>query len=303
MFAGSAAAQDYPSRPIRIVVPFPAGGGTDVVARALGERASQVLKQPVIIDNKPGANGMIGTEAVARAPNDGYTLLFTINSHVLSTLLYKKPAYRLEDFTPISVIANVYLGLFYSPAKLGDGSPQEVLARLRHKDATYASWGMGSLAHLYGEHLAKVGALPLMHVPYKGETDMVSGMLSGEVDTGIFGAQAATRFTDGKAKMLAIAAPARLSSLPEVPTFGELGIKSMDRGTFIGLLAPARTPAPIVRLWEGVVKDALKDAAFTQRLKTLYMEPSGSNSAEFAKVIEDDRALWGPVIKRLDISF
>ena len=149
--AGQAMAQDYPLKPIRIIVPFSAGGGTDVVARVLAERAGAKWKQSIVVENKPGANTMIAADYVARSPKDGYTLLFTINSHVLSTLIYQKPSYQLKDFTPISNVVDNYLVLFTNKASLGNGTGQEVIARMRTRQISYGSFGVGSFAHLYGE--------------------------------------------------------------------------------------------------------------------------------------------------------
>jgi len=297
-----ASAQEYPTKPIKVIVAFSAGGGTDVVARAVADRAAQKLKQPVVIENRPGANGMIAADYVARSPKDGYTLLFTINSHVLSTLLYRKPTYKLEDFTPISAVVNNYLVMFYTPSTLGDGTAKDVVANMRKRQVSYASYGVGSLAHLYGEQLARAGGFNLLHVAYKGETEAVSGVISGDVDSAFLGPQSSARFPDGKTKMLAVAAPQRLSSLPDVPTFGELGVASLDRGTFLGLLAPAGTPQPAIQAWESAVKEVLKDPEFLRRMQTLYMEPVGSTSAEFAKIIQDDLKFWGPLVKSLDIK-
>ncbi|MET4579230.1 Bug family tripartite tricarboxylate transporter substrate binding protein [Ottowia thiooxydans] len=294
--------QDYPIKPIRIVVGFSAGGGVDIIARALAERASTELKQSVIVDNRPGANGMIAAEYVARAPKDGYTLLFTLNSHVLSTLLYAKPTYRLQDFTPISVVTNGFLVLFYRPSALGERSATDVVANMHKRQVTYASYGIGSLAHLYGEQLARVGNFDLLHVAYKGQTEAVSGMMAGDVDTAFLSPGASTQFPTGRTKILAVAAEKRLSTLPSTPTFAEIGIPSLDRGTFLGLLAPAGTPAAAVKTWETVIHSVVKDAVFLERAKKLYMEPVGSSSQEFSKIIEDDVKLWAPLIKSLDLK-
>lgn len=295
-------AQDYPTKPVRMIVAFSAGGGTDVVARALADRASQKLRQPVVVENRPGANGMIAADFVARSPKDGYTLLFTINSHVLSTLLYKKPTYRLQDFTPVSAVVNNYLVMFYTPATLGTGAAKDVVANMHKRQVSYASYGVGSLAHLYGEQLARVGKFDLLHVAYKGQTEAVAGMMSGDVDSAFLGPQSASQFGEGKARILAVAAEKRLSTLPDTPTFGELGIASLDRGTFLGLLAPAGTPPSAVQAWEVAIKDIVAEPDFRQRMKTLYMEPVGSTSAEFAKVIDDDVKFWSPLIRSLDIK-
>lgn len=297
-----ALAQAYPSKPVRIIVPFSAGGGTDVVARAVAERAGAKWKQSVVVENKPGANTMIAADHVARSPKDGYTLLFTINSHVLSTLIYKKPSYELKDFTPITNVVNNYLVLFTSKATLGQGSGQDVIARMRTRQVSYGSFGVGSFAHLYGEQMAKTGGFNMLHVPYKGETDAVTGLLSGQVDAAFLGPQASARMQEDKAKILAVAAPSRLETLPDVPTLAEIGLPGLDRGTFLGLLAPAGTPREAVQAWEKVVKEIVSEPEFRQRMKTLYMVPVGSSPEEFAKTLEDDQKFWTPLIKSLNLT-
>ena len=300
--SGQATAQDDPQKPIRIVVPFSAGGGTDVVARALADRASAKWKQSVVVENKPGANTMIAADFVARSPKDGYTLLFTINSHVLSTLIYQKPSYQLKDFTPISNVVNNYLVLFTSKASLGSGTGQEVIARMRNRQVSYGSFGVGSFAHLYGEQMGKTGNFNMLHVPYKGESDAVTGLLSAQIDATFLGPQASTRMPDDKAKILAAASPTRLESLPDVPTLAEVGLPGLDRGTFLGLLAPAGTPVEVVRAWEKAIKEIVAEPEFRQRMKSSFMVPVGSSAEEFAKTLDDDLKYWGPLIKTLKLT-
>lgn len=297
-----AAAQSYPQKPVRIIVPFSAGGGTDVVARALADRAGAKWKQSVVVENKPGANTMIAAEYVSRAPKDGYTLLFTINSHVLSTLIYQKPTYQLKDFTPVSNVVNNYLVLFTSKASLGNGTGQEIVGRMRTRQVSYGSFGVGSFAHLYGEQMAKTGNFNMLHVPYKGESDAVTGLLSGQIDATFLGPQASARMPDEKAKILGAASPSRLETLPDVPTLAEIGLPGLDRGTFLGLLAPAGTPADVVRTWEKAIKEIVAEPEFRQRMKTAYMVPVGSTSEEFAKTLDDDLKYWGPLIKSLNLT-
>ena len=300
--ATHAGAQDYPNKPVRIVVPFSAGGGTDVVARALADRASVKLKQSVVVENRPGANTMIAADFVARSPKDGYTLLFTINSHVLSTLIYQKPSYQLKDFTPISNVVNNYLVLFTSKASLADGTGAEVIARMRTRQVSYGSFGVGSFAHLYGEQMGKTGNFNMLHVPYKGESDAVTGLLSGQIDATFLGPQASARMPSDKAKILAAAAPTRLETLPDVPTLAEVGLPGLDRGTFLGLLAPAGTPTEAIRAWERVIKEIVAEPEFRQRMKTSFMVPVGSTAEEFAKTLDDDLKYWSPLIRSLKLT-
>ena len=300
--AGQAMAQDYPLKPIRIIVPFSAGGGTDVVARVLAERAGAKWKQSIIVENKPGANTMIAADYVARSPKDGYTLLFTINSHVLSTLIYQKPSYQIKDFTPISNVVDNYLVLFTNKASLGSGTGQEVIARMRTRQVSYGSFGVGSFAHLYGEQMSKTGNFNMLHVPYKGESDAVTGLLSSQIDATFLGPQASARLPEDKAKILAVASPSRLETLPDVPTLAEVGLPGLDRGTFLGLLAPAGTPKDAVQAWEKVIKEIVNEPEFRRRMKSLFMVPVGSSSEEFAKTLDDDLKFWAPLIKTLNLT-
>lgn len=301
-FSLRATAQEYPQKAVRIIVPFSAGGGTDVVARALADRAGAKWKQSVVVENKPGANTMIAAEYVSRAPKDGYTLLFTINSHVLSTLIYQKPTYQLKDFAPISNVVNNYLVLFTSKASLGNGTGQEIVSRMRSRQTSYGSFGVGSFAHLYGEQMAKSGNFNMLHVPYKGESDAVTGLLGAQIDATFLGPQASTRMPDDKAKILGAASPTRLETLPDVPTLAEIGLPGLDRGTFLGLLAPAGTPSEVIRAWEKLIKEVVAEPEFRQRMKSVFMVPVGSTSDEFAKTLDDDLKYWGPLIKSLKLT-
>lgn len=301
--AQHAAAQEYPTKTIRIIVPFSAGGGTDVLARALAERAAAKWNQSIVIENKPGANGMVAASFVAAAPRDGYTLLFSINSFVLSTLLYEKPTYKLNDFVPVSLVANNFL-TFYTSRDIPGNTEREILENMGKRRNTYASFGVGSFAHLYGELLTKSQKYDMLHVPYKGEVDAVAGLLGGQVDSTFLGPRAALQIVpSGKARVLAVAAPKRIESLPNAPTFTELGLPGLDRGTFLGLLAPVGTPMSAITRWEAVVKEVLLEPAFQARMKVISMEiPPNSSSQEFAKTIDEDVKFWTPLIKSLNLK-
>lgn len=301
--AQQAVAQDYPTKAVRIVVPFSAGGGTDVLARTLAEHAAAKWNQPVVVENKPGANGMVAASYVAAAPRDGYTLLFSINSFVLSTLLYEKPTYQIKDFVPVALVANNFL-TFYTSRELPGQREREILDNLKKGRHTYGSFGVGSFAHLYGEQLARAEKYDLLHVPYKGEVDVVAGLLSGQVHSAFLGPRASLQLVpSGKARVLAVAAPNRIETLPDAPTFTELGIKGLDRGTFLGLLAPVGVPKAVITRWEAVTKEALLEPAFRAKMKTISMEvPPASSSEEFAKVIEEDVKFWTPLIKSLNLK-
>ena len=173
---------------------------------------------------------------------------------------------------------------------------------MRTRQISYGSFGVGSFAHLYGEQMSKTGNFNMLHVPYKGESDAVNGLLSSQIDATFLGPQASTRMQEDKAKILAVASPRRLETLPNVPTLAEVGLSGLDRGTFLGLLAPAGTPVNAVQAWEKVIKEIVSEPEFRQRMKSLYMVPVGSNSKEFAKTLDDDLKCWGPLIKTLNLT-
>ncbi len=234
-----AVAQTYPAKPIRIVVPYVAGGGTDTIARAMGEKLSKRLGQPVVVDNKAGASGIIGTDAVAKAAPDGYTLLMTLTQSVLTNqFLYQKLPYDpRKDLTMISVLADAQLVLVAHPSvpartarELGE------YARSRPGKLSYASWGVGSLSHLSGAYYSKLVHGQAMHVPYKGEAPMMQDLLGGQVQFGFASILSAKPYIQsGKLKALAVTGTQRSSALPDMPTFAESGMQdsasrpSLDR--------------------------------------------------------------------------
>ncbi|WP_042883882.1 Bug family tripartite tricarboxylate transporter substrate binding protein [Cupriavidus necator] len=296
-----AAAQTYPVKPIRIVVPYVAGGGTDTIARAMGEKLSKRLGQPVVVDNKAGASGIIGTDAVAKAAPDGYTLLLTITQSVLTNqFLYEKLPYDpRRDLTMISVLADAQLVLVAHPSvpartvrELGD------YVHARPGKVTYASWGVGSLSHLSGAYFSKLTRGEATHVPYKGEAPMMQDLLGGQVQFGFASILTAKPYIQsGKLKALAVTGTQRSSALPEMPTFAESGMQDSAFKTlgWIGLLAPVGVPAPVVAKLEGEVRAILQTPDMQARLVALGLRTVGSSPAEAQALYARD---W-PVLKTL----
>jgi tripartite-type tricarboxylate transporter receptor subunit TctC len=304
---GSVWAQGYPSKPIKMVVPYAAGGAADITARVLGQKMSESLGVPVLVDNKPGANGMIGTDAVAKATPDGYTLLLDASGPlVVNPALYAKVPYDpVKDLIPISQVTTFQYVLVVPAGSPITGVPELVAAaRVRPGALSYGSTGVGGGGHLAGELLGLMTGTQLTHVPYKGSApalaDLLGGQLSFTFDTVI---TSVPQVKAGKLRAYAVSGPKRAKSFPQVPTMSELGYKGFEVTQFQGLLAPAKTdPAIIARLHQEVLK-ALKSPDVIQRLETEGgNELVGSTPGEFANQIQSDLALYRKLIRDAGIK-
>jgi tripartite-type tricarboxylate transporter receptor subunit TctC len=299
-----ALAETWPSRPIRLVVPYSAGGSTDQLARAIQKSLSDQLGQPVVVDNKAGAGGAIGSEQVARAPADGYTLIFGNSApSAVASLLRKLPYDVQKDFQPVSTVAFVPLALVASAA-LPAKDFKEFLAYAKSPKAklNYGSVGTGSMAHLTGEYLNEVSGLQVQHVPYSGGGALGTAVLAGEVETGWFNPLDATAIVNsGRARYLAVATPQRLASLPDVPTVAET-FPGFNSTAWFGVLAPKATPAPIVARLNEVITKALKDPAVRKLIEDKMAEPRSSTPAEMARLIQRELDQWRPVIEKNNIK-
>ena len=299
MAAPAALAADYPSKPVTLVVPFPAGGITDSVARLIAKELADSWKQTVLVDNRPGASGSIGTDAVARAPKDGYTALFTITSHIQLPALQPKLRYdALKDFEPVSQVALSSSILAVSPS-FPVNSTKELIAKLRAEPDkhAYGSYGMGTTSNIYGEVFKKEAGVTMTHVPYKGSAPLVNDLLGGVVniafvDTGT----AMPHLKAGKIKPLAIIGTHRSAVLPAIPTFDELGLKGFEPYAWMGILLPAGTPADVVQKLAAEVNRIVKEPAMQKRLMESNLEPVDSTPAEFANTLRRDSQIWKRVI-------
>lgn len=298
----------YPAKVIRIVVPYPAGGATDYVARSVGERLSKAVGQPVIVDNKAGAAGAIGASEVARARPDGYTLLMTItDSQINNTALYKSLTYRPEvDFVGISQIVRSPALISSHPAT-GIRSLADLQARIAEgkKQFSYASWGIGGLGHLAGGTLNRSLAADMVHVPQRGEGPVVNDLLSGSVDLGLSSVGSALQHVQaGTVVPLAILGRTRSTTLPDVPTMHELGHTDSlyDSNVWIGLLAPARTPQPIIDRLAQEVQAIVASPAFSQALVGRGFEVMNTSPAQFAVAYRDEFKVITDRIRELKIE-
>ncbi|KAF1049402.1 Bug family tripartite tricarboxylate transporter substrate binding protein [Xylophilus sp.] len=304
LFATAVQASDWPAaKPITWVVPFAPGGSTDVVARAVGQKLSVSLKQAVVIDNRPGAGGTIGVQAVARAPADGYTLIGgTISTHAINAALYRKLPYDpVKDFEPVTLIAYVPNVLMVNSA-LGVNTVQKLVAWIRRnpEKASYASSGAGTSTHLTGAQMAELIKVPMQHIAYKGSPQALQDVAAGNVPFLFDQLTAGLPLVKaGKLKFLAVTTRTRSPLAPDVPTTAEAGFPGLDLVSWQALYAPRGTPkAVIARLNADVVK-ALRSPGLTSKLETQFgMEVVGSTPAELAAITAADTARLGELVRR-----
>ena len=301
-----AIAQGYPSKPVRIVVPFAAGGAIDVIVRAVSQQLTRELGQPVVIENRTGAGGNIGSEAVARSAADGYTLLAgTSATHGANAGLFAKLPYDPRmDFAPIAHLSGVPNVLVVTPTS-GMRSVEDLVRRARAEPGklTFGSAGNGTSLHLAGEIFASEAKVQLVHVPYKGAAPATTDLLGGQI-TMMFNTVpvALAQVRGGKLAPLAVTSARRHFSLPEVPTFAELGYKGMTVATWTGLLAPAGTPREAVDPLATAVERSLNDKAVGEALRAQGAEPEYMAPAAFARYIDSEITRWTGVIRSLNIK-
>jgi len=289
LLAHSAVAQTYPSHPIRMVVGFPPGGATDLVARAVGERLSEALGQPVVIDNRGGAGGTIGSDVVAKAAPDGYTLLMAAGAFSIAPSLYVKLPYdSVADFTPVGLVAKGAFMLVANPS-LPAKSVAEVVALARAKPGTlnFASTGVGASPHLAGELLNSMAGIHLVHVPYKGDSAALADLTGGRVELAIMSISASTPLAAaGRLRPLAVTSAQRSKLAPDVPTVGESGVPGYELTTWWGVLAPAKTPREIVTRINAALERIASTPEFRERLATVGVEAEGSTPEAFGALIQ-----------------
>ena len=308
--AGQVAAQDaaagYPSKAVRIIVPAAAGGGADITARLFGQQLGKSLGQTFVVDNRPGASNIIGTEIVARAQADGYTLLLgTTGPLAMNPLLYAKLPYdSVKDFAPISNVANSAFVLVVHPALPAKSIAEFVtLAKAKPGQMSYASWGRGSATHLATELFMTIMQVKLVQVPYKGSGNAMPDMLAGNVQMAFDSMfSSVPHIRAGRLRPLAISALKRSGAIPDVPTLSESGLDGFEAGSWYGFLAPAKTPRGIVTKLHGEMIKALKLPEVQERLASLGTEPIGSSPAEFATQIRNDLVKWGKVVQAAGIK-
>ncbi|ALD92462.1 extra-cytoplasmic solute receptor [Cupriavidus gilardii CR3] len=299
--ATPAAQAGYPERPIRWIVPFPAAGAMDNIARTLGEEMSQTLGQSIVVENRPGAGGNIGAELVARSPADGYTMLIVANGMAVNPALYRKLSYDpIKDFAPVSLLAVVPNVLVANKAKTSAKTVPEVIASAKSQPGkyTYASAGNGTSIHLAGELFTSMAGVELLHVPYKGSGPAVTDLLGGQVDYMFDSITSAKPHIDaGKLTAIAVTTSKRSAALPNVPTVAEAGLPGYELSPWFAAFVPAGTPPAVVETLNRAMVEALRKPAVQKRLAAIGAEPIGSTPAELKQHLAKETDKWGKLIR------
>jgi tripartite-type tricarboxylate transporter receptor subunit TctC len=291
----------YPTKPVRLVVPFPAGGTTDILARAVAQKLSETWGQPVIVDNRPGAGGNIGSELVAKSPPDGYTLLMgTVGTHAINPSLYAKMPYdHVKDFTPVILVAGVPNVLVVN-LSLPVNSVQELIAygKANPNKLNFASSGNGTSIHLAGELFKTMTGVFMTHFPFQGSNPALLSLMSGDMDVMFDNLPSSLQFIKaGKLRALAVTSAERSSALPDLPTLSESGLAGFEASSWFGVLAPAGTPRDIVTKLNGAIAAWLASPDAKEKLAAQGAIAAGGPPDAFVKHIADESAKWAKVVK------
>ena len=296
----------YPAKAVRVVLTFPAGGGVDVIARTLSQKLSENMGQQFVVDNKPGAGGIVAADLVAKSAPDGYTLLFALDTVLTVTPhLYRNTPYdSKKDFAPISIVAESPLVVLTSPTA-NIGSIAELIRRAKANPGAlnFGSGGSGSSGHLAAELLNSMAGTRMTHVPYKGGPQVLTDLAAGQIQMTVLSLAASNAMVKGgKAQLIAVTGTSRLSSYPDVPTVAEAGIPGFEAGFWVGMLAPAGTPRPVIAKLREEIQKALKQPDLVQRFQSNGVDPVGGTPEQFASVIDAEKKKWGDVIRLRDIK-
>ena len=305
MGAGSTLAQAqtaYPSQPIKFIVPYPAGGTTDVLARMVAQKMQESWQQTVVVENKPGAGGTIGNNLVAKAPADGYTVLFGIVALVQQMTLMKLPYDPIKDFAPISRVA-ITPAVFAASTTLPVNNLAELIKLVKANPGKYSfgTYGPGTSAHLQGELLNLQTGMDLLHIPYQGAAPLVTAMLGGQLSTAFMDAGSSRQHIP-KFKVLGVTGSDRLSWLPNVPTFKEQGLNSFEPMGWVGLLLPGATPKPVVDKFSAETQRILKLPDVREKIEAMGLIPGGETSDSFGKVMKSDADIYARIIRDAKIT-
>src|SRR5882672_2371924 len=295
----------WPSKPLRFILPFPPGGGTDILGRLIAERLTAGLGQPVVTENRGGAGGNVGAEAAAKSPPDGYTIVLVAPSLAISPSLYSKLNYDpVKDFAPVSLVATVPNVMITNPS-VPAASLKEFIALAKGKpgEMNFGSGGSGTSNHLAGELFNIVAGVKLVHVPYKGVNLAMNDVLSGRVQLVFIGVPAAVpHIKAGRLRALALASTQRSAVLPDVPTVDEAGLPKFEVTTWYGILTPAGTPKPVVARLNGELGKIMHSPELKERLEALATDPLTSTPEEFADLIRREIAKWGEVVREAGLK-
>jgi tripartite-type tricarboxylate transporter receptor subunit TctC len=303
--APPATAQPYPSRPVKIIVPTPAGGPVDVMARLLANALPPLLGQNVIVENRAGAGNTLGSKVAAAADPDGYTLLVSAASGlIMSPMVYKSAGYDETSFAPIALVAETPQVLVAHPAA-PFGSVAELVAYAKQNPGklNYSTGGVGTLPHLTAELFKQLTGTDIVHVPYKGGGPALTDVVAGQIQLTFDTVGTSVQFIrDGRLKALAVSNPTRLAELPNVPTMPELGYPAINSGAWVALLAPLGTPPAIVAKLNQAANDALKSPAMTEPLARLGAQPRGGTPDDLARHMKAEHEKWGPIVAKLGLK-
>lgn len=305
VMGGAAGAQGYPAKPVRIVSPFAAGGGNDAFVRTLAPRLGELLKQQIVVDNRAGANGIVGTEVAARAAPDGYTIALIPSGHAVNASLYRKlPFDSIRDFTPISLAGSSPLVLAVHPSLPARNVKELIaLARARPTQLTYGSAGVGSSGHLAGALFDAITGTKMTHIPYKGMAFAVTDLIGGQVSM-TFGTTLSVipHVRTGRLRALAVTGAERTPALPDLVTVAEAGVRGYEAGLWYGFVGPARMPADIVRRLNTDIVAVLAMPEIRERLASQGVDAKSSSPEEFSKLMVTDIERWARVIERAGLK-
>jgi tripartite-type tricarboxylate transporter receptor subunit TctC len=300
----AAAAQTYPVKPVRIISPFPPGGGNDILSRAVAQKLTENFMQQVIVENRPGANGIIGTEAAARSAPDGYTIVLIPSGHTVNPSIYRKLPYdAIRDFTPISLVGWSPLVLAVHPSLPAKNVKElAALARARPGQLTYVSAGVGSSGHLAGALFDTLTGTQMVHIPYKGMALAISDLIGGQVSL-TFGTSLSVvpQVRSGRLRALAITSAQRSPALPDLPTVAESGVPGYEASLWYGFAGPARMPAEIVQRLNSEIVGVLALPDVRERLASQGVDARSTTAEEFARLLASDLQRWAKVVQRAGV--
>jgi tripartite-type tricarboxylate transporter receptor subunit TctC len=298
MVTGFCHAQEWPSKPIRLIVPFAPAGPADIIARLVGQKLNEYLGQQIIVDNRAGAGGNIGAAAVAKSPPDGYTLLVTTSALAVNVSLYSNPGYAERDFIPTAVVASQPNMIFVN-ASVPARNLAELFSLAKASKLAYASPGSGTTPHLTAENLFKVlGKLDITPIHFRGAGQAVVAVVSGEPPVGSMAISGPLpQIKAGRLRALAVSSAKRIVALPDVPTFAEAGFPGVEDYTWIGVFVPTGTPSPVVQKLNDAINRAIRSPDFRERLSASAFDPLGGSQQQFADYVKAEIVKWGKVVR------
>jgi tripartite-type tricarboxylate transporter receptor subunit TctC len=297
-------AKDYPTQPVKFIVPYPSGGATDAIARVVAKNLSESWGKPVVVENRPGASGNIGSDQVAKSPADGHTVLVTITAMIQAPYLYAKmPFDPFTAFTPVTLAAHS-TDIFVVANSVPANTVKEFVALVKAdpKKYNYGSYGNATSSHIHGEMFKSQADINLLHIPYKGAAPLMNDILGGQLTAAFVDATTARpHLRSGKFKVLASTGSNRLKMMPEIPTFTELGYKSFEPYGWAAIFVPSATPPDIVAKLSGEIVRILRQPEITKQVDDMGLQTAAIPAQEFATVLKRDSAVWGKVIKEANI--